>query len=165
VQEKTVVDAAAAHYCYATKEVTAAVVVVAVVRVDHVALSKHFLSWLIERAADGILLLIRSSTTKAHKNSTHRIFLDAISNALDNILYYRTMIALWLVIAVAHHAPTFTNWVPTYFDNAVVDLFAIGLHAERECNYSSLSEANNCPRVATYLSHSSSLTCIVSQGS
>jgi len=40
VGEKTVVDAAAAHCCYAME-------VVAVVWADHVALSKRFLSWLI----------------------------------------------------------------------------------------------------------------------
>jgi hypothetical protein len=47
VQEKTVVDAAAAHRCYAMEEVMV-VLVVAVVWADHVALSKRFLSWLIE---------------------------------------------------------------------------------------------------------------------
>jgi len=62
------------------------------------------------------------------RSSEQRVFLDAISNALDDILYHRTMIALRLVVAVAHHAPTFTDRVPIYFDNAVVDLFAIGLH-------------------------------------
>jgi hypothetical protein len=40
VQEKTAEDAAAAHCYYA--------MVVAVVWADHVALSKRFLSWLIE---------------------------------------------------------------------------------------------------------------------
>jgi hypothetical protein len=47
VQEKTAVDAAAAHCCYAMEEVMVVLVVV-VVRADHVALSKRFLSWLIE---------------------------------------------------------------------------------------------------------------------
>lgn len=42
-QEKTVVDAAAAHCCYAMEEE----VVVAVVWADRVALSKRFLLWLI----------------------------------------------------------------------------------------------------------------------
>jgi hypothetical protein len=51
VQEKTVVDVATAHCCYAMEEVMIVVVVVVVVAVvwaDHVALSKRFLSWLIE---------------------------------------------------------------------------------------------------------------------
>jgi hypothetical protein len=49
VQKRTVVDAAAAHCCYATEEVmAAAAAAVAVVWADHVALSKHFLSSLIE---------------------------------------------------------------------------------------------------------------------
>jgi hypothetical protein len=30
----------------------------------------------------------------------------------------------------------FADKVPTYFDNAVVDLFAIGLQSGRECDYS-----------------------------
>lgn len=135
MQKKAAVDAAAAaHCCYA-------MVVVAAVWADHVALSKRFLSWLIELAADRILYSSdHLDDDIAHRNNTHRIFLDAISNALDNILYHRTMVALWLVIAVAHHAPMFIDWVPTYFDNAVVDLFAIGLHTGREWNYSSLPE-------------------------
>lgn len=72
----------------------------------------------------------------AYKSSTHRIFLNAISNALNNILYHRTMIALWLVITKTHHAPMFASKVPTYFDNAVVDLFAIGLQPGREWDHS-----------------------------
>jgi len=48
VHEKTVVDAAAARCCYVLEEVMVAAVVVAVVWADHVALSKRFLSWLIE---------------------------------------------------------------------------------------------------------------------
>jgi len=44
VQEKTVVDAAAAH-CYYAMDVMVVVVAVVVV---HFALSKRFLSWLIE---------------------------------------------------------------------------------------------------------------------
>lgn len=50
MQEKTVVDVATAHCCYAMEEVmiVVVVVVVAVVWADHVALSKRFLSWLIE---------------------------------------------------------------------------------------------------------------------
>jgi hypothetical protein len=48
VQEKTAVDAAAAHCCYAMEEVMMAAVVVAVVWADHVAFSKRFLSSLIE---------------------------------------------------------------------------------------------------------------------
>jgi hypothetical protein len=132
VQEKRVVDVAAAHCCCAMAEVVVLMVlVVAVVRADPVALSKLFLSRLIERAADGILLLIRSSRRqKPTRASTHRIFLDAISNALDNVLYHRTMVALRLVIAEAHHAPMFIDSVPAYFDNAVVDLFAIIFHTE-----------------------------------
>jgi hypothetical protein len=41
MQEKTVVGAAVAHCCYSMEEVAVAV---AVVRADHVALSKRFLS-------------------------------------------------------------------------------------------------------------------------
>jgi hypothetical protein len=37
------------------------------------------------------------------------------------------MVALWLVVAKAHHAPIFTHGVPAHFDNAVIDLFPTGL--------------------------------------
>jgi hypothetical protein len=49
-----VVDVAAAHCCCAMEE---EVVVVAVVWADRVALSKRFLSWLIERAANEIYFI------------------------------------------------------------------------------------------------------------
>jgi hypothetical protein len=71
--------------------------------------------------------MIRSPRRPSSQNSTHRIFLDAISYALNNVLYHRAMIALWFVITKAHHAPIFTDGVPTHFDNAVIDLFAVGL--------------------------------------
>jgi len=61
------------------------------------------------------------------RSSKKRILLDAIGDALEDVLYHRTMVALRLVIAKAHHAPMFADGVPAHFDDAVVDLFAIGL--------------------------------------
>jgi len=37
------------------------------------------------------------------------------------------MIAMRLVVTKAHHVPIFTDSIPTYFDDAVIDLIAVGL--------------------------------------
>lgn len=37
------------------------------------------------------------------------------------------MIALWLVVTKAYHAPMFAQGVPAHFDNAVIDLLPTGL--------------------------------------
>jgi len=70
-------------------------------------------------------------------SSEQHIFLDAIRDTLDYILYHRTMVALRFVVTKTHHTPMFVNRVPTNFDNAVIDLFAIGLHTGKVSNYSS----------------------------
>jgi hypothetical protein len=113
-------------HCSFVVEVTV-VVVVAVVRAGRVALSMRFLSWLIEQEANVICTYQIHRSELAHESSsTHHILLDAIGDALDNVLHYGTMIALWLVITKAHHAPTFADRIPAHFDNTVIDLFAIG---------------------------------------
>jgi len=64
-------------------------------------------------------------------SSKQRILLDAISNALDDILHHGTMIAMRLVVTKAHHVPIFTDSIPTYFDDAVIDLIAVGLQTDK----------------------------------
>jgi hypothetical protein len=114
------------------KEVTAvatAAAVVAAVQAGHVALSMRFLSSSIEQEAikKKWFMKISSPRRPLGARKTYRILLDAIGDALEDVLYHRTMVALRLVIAKAHHAPMFADGVPAHFDDAVVDLFAIGL--------------------------------------
>jgi hypothetical protein len=107
--------------------VVVVVVVVAVARAGHVVPSMRFLSWLIEQEANEICTYqIHHSELVHESSSTHHILLDAIGDALDNVLHYGTMVALWLVITKAHHAPTFADRIPAHFDNPVIDLFTTG---------------------------------------
>ena len=67
--------------------------------------------------------------TYESSDSPHRIFLDTIGNALNDVLYHGPMVALRFVVTKAHHSPVFVDGVPAHLDDAVIDLFAIGLHA------------------------------------
>lgn len=105
------------------------VVVLAVVWVYPVALSMRLLSWQIEREAkteDFQKNPLHQHRPKLARSSTYRILLDAIGDALDDVLYHGTMVTLWFVVTKAHHAPMFVVRVPAHFDDAIIDLFAIG---------------------------------------
>jgi hypothetical protein len=67
--------------------------------------------------------------THESSDSPHHIFLDAIGNALNDVLYHGPVVALRFVVTKAHHSPIFVDGVPAHLDDAVIDLFAIGLHA------------------------------------
>jgi hypothetical protein len=62
-----------------------------------------------------------------HRTSEQGIFLNAIGDALDNLVHNGAVIALRFVITKAHHPPMFANSIPMYFNDAVVDLFTAGL--------------------------------------
>jgi hypothetical protein len=80
----------------------------------------------------GMGTMIRSpQSTQFTRVATHRILLDAIGNALEDILHHGAMIAMRFVVTKAHHVPIFTDSIPTYFDDAVVDLIAAGLQTDR----------------------------------
>ena len=66
-------------------------------------------------------------TNHAREECAYGILLNAIGDALDNIVYNGAVIALRFVITKAHHPPMFANRVPMYFNDAVVDLFTTGL--------------------------------------
>jgi hypothetical protein len=94
----------------------------------HVASSKRFLLPQNERAADGTNHSDQCRhTNHAREKCAHGIFLNAIGDALDNLVHNGAVIALRFVITKAHHPPMFANSVPMYFDDAVVDLFTAGL--------------------------------------
>ena len=92
-----------------------------------VASSKHFLLPQNERVADGIKTISVAHINHARKECTHSILLNAIGDALDNVLHNRAVITMWFVVTKAHHPPMFANRVPMYFNDAVVHLFAVGL--------------------------------------
>jgi hypothetical protein len=54
----------------------------------------------------------------------YRILLDSISNALDDILNYRPIVAVGFIVPKAHLAPMGNNRIPVNLDDPVVDLFA-----------------------------------------
>lgn len=55
---------------------------------------------------------------------TYHILLDSISNALDNTLNYRPIVAIGFIVPEAHLAPMRSNRIPVNFDNPVINLFA-----------------------------------------
>ena len=169
---------AAAVHCFCAMEVeveveVAVAVAVAVVRAGQVAvaLSTRSLSWPIEQGAKVRFCknkkFFRSPTPKlVHESSdsTHHILLDAIGNALNDVLYHGPMVAMRFVVTKAHHSPMFADGIPAHLDDAVIDLLAIGLHAGEGIK-SFIPSNIFALQPATYLSHSSSVTYIVSQGS
>ena len=60
---------------------------------------------------------------------TYRVSFDAVGDAFDDVFDDRLVVAVWLVVAEAHHAPGFELWVPVHFDDAVVELLAIRFHS------------------------------------
>src|SRR5712691_391388 len=74
-------------------------------------------------------IVTHTETGPRNSNSTHRILLDAIGNALNDVLYHGPMVALRFVVTIAHHSPMFADGIPAHLDDAVIDLFATGLHA------------------------------------
>jgi len=118
------------------EEVVVVAVVVAVVWVGPVAvlLSKRFLSWSIEQEANVRFCkknnqVTHTETGPRNSNNTHHILLDTIGNALNDVLYHGPMVALRFVVTIAHHSPMFAGGIPTHLNDAVIDLFATGLHA------------------------------------
>ena len=53
---------------------------------------------------------------------THRVLLDAVGDALDDVLDDGLVVPVRLVVAEAHHAPVLPRGVPVDLGDAIVEL-------------------------------------------
>lgn len=61
----------------------------------------------------------------------YRIFFDAVGDAFDDGLDDGFVVPIRFVVAESHHAPSAELGVPVYFDDAVIELFAVCLQPNK----------------------------------
>ena len=71
------------------------------------------------------------SEWKMGQRDTHRVLLDSVGDALDNVVDDGFVVPVGLVIAEAHHAPVLEVGVPMDFDDTVVELVIGRLHPKQ----------------------------------
>jgi len=61
---------------------------------------------------------------------SHSLFLNPVSNTLNDVLNHRFMISMRFIISKSHHLPAGEGRIPVNFDYSIIDLFPCRLQPE-----------------------------------